>query len=176
MKQDPNRCRRHVFFFSSCKSLSRTSRCSWGPRRWAGWPPAWRAGPKQRWWRRQPTPASSWTCQLEVKWAPAAPCEPAGGPEEGTATGWCSPCPGSGAGRPSGGSAGQRCVYRGSGPYHSDLGGGHKQDSSHLMKPTADVGRRWSSPRTTRLNSVTRFTVSTTEEVTTRHFLRFLPI
>lgn len=107
----------------SYKSLSSTSRCSWGPKRWGGWPPAWWAAPSPGRSQPRPTPASSWTCLSGVNWGPSGPCVPAGGSGGGTVACWRSPCSDCGSCTPSGGSAGQRCVSRGSGPYHFDLDG-----------------------------------------------------
>lgn len=117
------------FSVFSYKSLSSTNRCSWGLKRWGGWPPGWWAAPSRGWSQPRPTPASSWTCLSGVNWGPSGPCAPAGGSEGGTGAGWRSPCSDCESCTPSGGSAGQRCVSRDSGPYHFDLEGaqaGHK--------------------------------------------------
>lgn len=122
---------------SSYKNLSSTSRCSSGLKLWAGWPAGWWTGLSRWWWQPRPTPASSWTCRSGVCWGPSAPCAPAGGPEGGTGPDWHSPCPESGPSTPSGGSADQRCVYRGSGPYHSDLEGSWSLQSRLMKLKTA---------------------------------------
>lgn len=119
---------------SSYKSLSSTSRCSWDLQQWAGWQPAWSAGRGQWRWQQWPRSASSWTCRSGMIWGPSGPCEPAGGPEEGSEPDWRSPCSVTGPDRLCCGSAGQRCVYHGSTPSHSDLQGSHMRAWSFVKR------------------------------------------